>query len=130
MRSHLSQAKRLLRASLLALLVLGLMIRPVLSGLSETHAAEHAMAIGEHADDHGHPHDHAPNSHADDDAADEDHTSGTHGLMHQPGGHTTLELAVEISVPPAPRHALLLPDLARTGLPQQPPSTPFRPPIA
>jgi uncharacterized protein involved in copper resistance len=130
MRSHLARIKPLLRASLLALLVLGLMIRPVLSGLSETHAAEHAMAIDEHADGHGHPHNHAPAPHGDGDAPDEDHTSGIHGLMHQPGGHTTLELAVEIRVPPAPRHALLLPDLARTGLPQQPPSNPFRPPIA
>lgn len=129
MRSHLAQVKRLLRASLLALLVLGLMIRPVLSGLSETHAAEHAMAIWEHADGHGHPHDHTPDPHADDHTPSEDHASGTHGLMHQPGGHSTLELTVGIEVPPASRHTQSLPNPARPGLPQQAPSNPFRPPI-
>ncbi|GAA4797753.1 hypothetical protein [Lysobacter hankyongensis] len=130
MRSHLARAKRFLRASLLALLVLGLMIRPVLSGLSEMHAADHAMAIGEHADGHPHPEDHAPPSQADDGTPMEDHTSGTHGLMHQPGGHNTLELVAEIRIPSAPRAVENPPDLARSGLPLQPPSTPFRPPIA
>ncbi|NJL18366.1 MAG: hypothetical protein HC938_15570 [Nitrospira sp.] len=130
MRSHLARIKRLLRNGAFAILVLGLMIKPVLSELSRFHAAEHAMEMDEHADSHGHPHGHAQDPHPDDSAPTEDHGSLAHGLMHQPGGHTTLELAVEIRVPPAPRHALLLPDLARTGLPQQPPSNPFRPPIA
>ena len=130
MRSHLAQTKRLLRASLLALLVLGLMIRPMLTSLSETHAAEHAMGVDEHADGHGHPHDHTQDPHPDDDAQGDDHTSGIHGLMHQSGGHSTLELAVGIEIPPAPRHIQSLPNLAQSGLPQQPPSSPFRPPIA
>lgn len=131
MRTHLAQARRLLRASVLALLVLGLMIRPVLSGLSDTHSAEHAMAMDEHADGHGHPHDHAPDLHTDEGAPDEDHASWTHGLMHQPGGHTTVELTAGIEVPPAaPRDMQIMPNLTRSGLPQQPPSTPFRPPIA
>lgn len=136
MRSHFAQGIRLLRASLLVLLVLGLMIRPVLTGLSEGHAAEHAMSVDlheeehqdDHHDDHAHPHDQVP--HADGDAPGNDHASGTHGLMHQPGGHTTLELTAAIEVPPAPRHGQALPNLARPGLPKQPPSNPFRPPIA
>jgi uncharacterized protein involved in copper resistance len=129
MRPHLARVKRLFRASLLALLVLGMMIRPVLSGLSEGHAAEHAAAAM-HMDGPGHPHDHAPDSHTDGDAPAEDHTSGTHGLMHQPGGYTTFDLVAGIEVPPALRHSQSPLNLARSGLPQQPPSTPFRPPIA
>jgi hypothetical protein len=143
MRSHLAQAKRFLRASLLALLVLGLIVQPMLTRLSETHEAEHALGLDEHRDGHGHPHD-DPHNHPHDlaqhphqdegapseDAPGEDHTSGIHGLMHQPGGYSTLEWIVGIAIPPAPRHVQSPPDRVRCGLPRQPPSTPFRPPIA
>jgi hypothetical protein len=144
MRSHFAQARRFLRASLLALLVLGLIIQPMLTRLSETHEAEHAMGLDEHADGHGHPHDHphdlAQHPHQGEDAPGEgakgedvpgeDHTSGIHGLMHQPGGYSTLEWIVGIAIPPGPRHVQSPPDRVRCGLPLQPPSTPFRPPIA
>lgn len=138
MLSRLAKATRFLRAGLLALLVLGLIIQPMLTRLSETHEAEHALGLDEHGDGHGHPHNHPHDlaqhpQHGEDakgeDIPGEDHTSGIHGLMHQPGGYSTLEWIVGIAIPHAPRHVQSVPDRVRCGLPQQPPSTPFRPPI-
>jgi hypothetical protein len=137
-------AHAVLRAGLLALLLSGLMIRPVLSGLSDMHAAEHAItaeaqAAGHgHADDHGHDH---PNDHhhdpaphhppqPDDGGAGEDHSSGLHGLMHQAGGWTTAELAYGLQIPPALHRDACPPNPAGSGQPQQSPFHPFRPPIA
>lgn len=130
MHSRLTQAERLLRASFLALLMLGLLVGPLLSKLSEIHAVEHGMAIGPLADGHGHSHDDAADPHTDGSAPEDDHTDGAHGLMHQSGGQTTFALAAEIGIPCAPRRTESPPNLTRSGLPQQPPSNPFRPPIA
>lgn len=141
MRPHLARVERLLRASLLAMLVLGLMIHPVLSGLSELHASEHALALERHADDfadsrtdsHGDLHGHMPHHdrmpHPDDTTPTDDHASGSHGLMHQPCGHASLDLVGAIGIPSAVRLTANPPDPVRSGRPQPPPSTLFRPPI-
>ena len=129
MRPHLSRLSRLLRTSVLALLVLGLMIKSVLAQLSELHAAEHAMAVT--ADAHGHGHGFAGDS-------DEGlililggHTIGAHGLMHQSDGSTTLTgLVLSMSVPMVYVRMPDLPIPDTIGVPHEVPSSPFRPPIA
>ncbi len=131
-----------LRVGLLTLLVLGLMIRPVLSGLSDMHAADHAIAADAQGTDHGHGHDdnhsddhsgdhrHDPAPQPDDGGTGEDHASGLHGLMHQAGGWTSAELAYDLQIPPALHRDAGPPNPAGSGQPQQSPFHPFRPPIA
>ena len=127
MHSHLPRLPRLLRASCLALLVLGLMIKPVLAELGEFHAAEHTVA----ADAHGHGHDSDGDTEGGCSPDRDDHATGAHGLMHQSGGSTTLTGLVHgMSVP---RVYARMPDLPipdAIGVPHEVPSSPFRPPIA
>lgn len=125
---HSPKLYRLLRASFLALLVLGLMIKPVLAQLSALHAAEHAVAVA--ADAHGHDHG-ADGTDDDGDPEQDDHTNGAHGLMHQSGGSTTLTgLAASMFVPMVYARMPDLPIPDAIGVPHEVPSSPFRPPIA
>ena len=111
----------------MALLVLGLMIKPVLVQLSEFHGAEHAVAVAD-----AHEHDHGAGD--TDDGGDpdqDDHASGAHGLMHQSGGPTTLTgLVASMSVPMIYARMPDLPIPDAIGVPHEVPSSPFRPPIA
>lgn len=115
----------LLRASLLVLLALGLLTRPVLTAISGVHAVAHPELAA--VDDHGHSHD----IQQDDEDRRDNHAQGSHGLMHQAGAggafdHSTARL----DLPTAVHVASLLPPAS-----QRPPSkprltSPFRPPIA
>ncbi len=130
MHSRLPHLSQLLRASVLALLVLGLMIKPVLAQLSELHAAEHALAVA--ADAHGDDHDHSADDTGDGGSPEEDdHAIGAHGLMHQSGGSITLiGLVPSISVPMVYARMPDLPIHDAIGVPHEVLSSPFRPPIA
>jgi len=117
-RRHLS----LLRIGFLALLVLGLVAKPLLVQIGELHAVEHARSVD--ADGHGHEHETDV-----DDEPDQDHTKGAHGLMHQANvgaNADSLPTLVGLIVPP-PSQAVPLGDAASP--PAQHLSTPFRPPI-
>ncbi len=136
MHSHLPRLSRLLRASFMAMLLLGLVVKPVMAQLSDLHAVEHAVAgIAGHGNGHDHDHGSAqgePAAVGDEDASDHgDHTAGEHGLMHQSGGSTTLiGLVPTLSVPMA---FALFPDLPLSmsaRIPGQTLTNPFRPPIA
>ncbi len=112
-----------LRASLLAFLVLGLVINPSLTFVSELHGADHAVAT--QAD--GHHHD---NAGLHDGAPDSDHTEGTHGLLHQSSGGAFSDSVAVITLP-AVVYALVmvaLPTPLTVAL--QHLTGPFRPPIA
>lgn len=112
-----------LRASLLALLVLGVVIRPTLTHIGELHAAEHAAL----ADADGHGHDHADDH---DDEPGTDHAQGAHGLMHQAGSGGASSAMMAMIVLPAVHgrgHILSSADVSRG--PAQHHVTPFRPPI-
>lgn len=139
MHSHLPRLIRALRASFLAVLVLGLMIKPVLAQLSDLHAVEHsvATAIDAHGHDHGesnhgHGDDHRLNDVGADQRGDGDeHSTGAHGLMHQSSGSTTLTgLVPALSVPVVFAHMPDLPLPASARISSQFPTNPFRPPIA
>lgn len=131
--------RALFRASLLVLLVVGVIVRPVLNQISELHAVEHAALAaaagdghgnGEHGHDDDHAHDDGSHPALDDSQGQEaGHTDGAHGLMHQADTGPSASLAGLIPQfghsMPAPR--LLAP--ASGPLPPQIPSTPFRPPI-
>ena len=124
-KSNFPCLSRLLRASVLALLVLGLMIKPVLSQISELHAAEHAVAADVHGHDHG-----ADSTDDGGDPEQDDHTSGAHCLMHQVGGSTTLTgLAASMFVPMIYARMPDLPIPDAISVPHDVPSSPFRPPI-
>ena len=122
--------RRLLRTSLLVLLVLGMVVSPVLAAVGEVHDMEHAAMADRHdAHDHAHATDSNHHDHRDG-AVDPDHATGGHGLMHQAGGvsvtlpDATLAISMQLASEP------LLPELGRSRLPGDSPSLPFRPPIA
>lgn len=113
-----------LRTSLLVLLVLGVIVRPVLAHIGALHAAEHAVLAD--ADGHGHTH--------DDDHDDEpgtDHTQGAHGLMHQAGsGGASCEMMAMIVLPAVYECDEILSSVDISRVPAHRFVTPFRPPIA
>lgn len=118
-----ARAYAALRASLLVLLVLGVMIRPVLNQVGDLHAAGHATFV---AGDHGHDHsddDHDPDTYPD-------HTKGAHGLMHQADTGTSAGIWVSWALPPALLLTSVLPMPDSASVHPQQPSSPFRPPIA
>ena len=113
-----------LRTSLLVLLALGVMIKPVLAEIGELHSAEHELSMA--AVDHGAHH------HGDhDEHGGPDHAQGQHGLMHQGGAGQPVGIAMSsIALPPMHFGRVILPPLHATPLPRQTATTPFRPPIA
>jgi hypothetical protein len=142
MHSHSSRLFRLLRASMLVALVLGLTIGPVLSQLGDLHAVEHSFAATadapghDHGDDeggrgHGHDHSNDTDHDTDEDGKGKDHSAGAHALMHQSGIATTLTgLASALTVPTAFGRMPDLPLPSSARIPRQNLTTPFRPPIA
>ena len=91
------QLIRIIRTGLMALLLAGLAIQPVLVAAGQLHELEHAIAAGEaadhaHADGRTHPHSHDHKPHHD-----PGHATGSHSLMH----HHTVTSAAD--VPPSMR---------------------------
>jgi ABC-type nickel/cobalt efflux system permease component RcnA len=121
--SH-ATAMTALRASLLLLLVLGLVVRPVLNHVGELHGIEHAATA---AAEHGHDH---PGDDAHGADHDSDHAKGTHGLLHQAdaGAANGILIAFWVSALYLPKTQV--PALESLAEPRRLPSTPFRPPIA
>jgi hypothetical protein len=117
------QTLKILRASLLVLLVLGLLAKPMLNQIGDLHSLEHAVL----ADADGHGHDHGDDH---DDEPGQDHAKGAHGLMHQANigafsdSLPTIAFLSRCAFPTA----LPVPDLP--SAPRQFAATPFRPPIA
>lgn len=107
---------RLLRATMLALLVLGTMVRPVLGVISELHTIEHA-ALASGTDSQGN-------------GLDPDHTLGVHGLLHHSCGSTDSTLPASPSLTALPPATAVLPRL--TTIPPRGAyiDLPFRPPTA
>lgn len=113
----------ILRASFLALLVLGVMIRPMIGQLGALHAAEHVTlgSVSEHGHDHSGDRDQMP---------DPDHTKGAHGLMHQGDTGSAANIwTAGIQSPEAPS-ASRLPQADLASSRPQVLTSPFRPPIA
>lgn len=128
------RTRRLLRAALTALLVLGMVIGPTLAVASGLHGIEHA-ALAAHGTGHGHGHagDAGHHHHADDPSADEadpEHATGAHGLLHQTGSVSVALPHAVLSVCAPAACAPQLPELRRPSLPGDSPTLPFRPPIA
>ncbi|HBK47414.1 MAG TPA: hypothetical protein DDZ67_13470 [Xanthomonadaceae bacterium] len=116
-----SPVLRLLRASLLALLVLGVMVRPVLNQVGELHQIEHMAA---EVAEHGHAH---PGQDAPDPAPD--HMKGAHGLMHQTDAGFSADVWPIWNLPSAVLPESVLPMAKLAAVPLQRLTTPFRPPI-
>lgn len=126
------RTRRLLRAALTALLVLGMVIGPALAVASGLHGIEHA-ALAARGDGHGHAGDAGHHHHADDPSADEadpEHATGAHGLLHQTGSVSVALPHALLSVSAPATCAPQLPELRRPSLPGDSPTLPFRPPIA
>jgi hypothetical protein len=116
-----------LRASLLVLLVLGLVVKPVLNQIGELHSIEHTVLADADGHGHGHGHDHDGDQ---DDEPGQDHTAGAHGLMHQANLGASSDALPPLAIQQLESFSLALPIPDCTSAPRQFAATPFRPPIA
>lgn len=119
LRRHLNM---LLHASLMALLVLGMVLRPVLDLSAEVHLAEHAVQF------------HAPGMVADANSPDcvaDARVDKAHGLVHQDSsGFVCADLVQPLDLPLVVFGPVLAREPAVMRVPAHHPATPFRPPIA
>lgn len=126
MHGRLPRLFALLRMSMLVLLMLGVVGRPLLNEIAKLHAIEHAALT---AESHGHAHD-DPTLPDPDSDPDPDHSQGGHALMHQADFSASSNLppsiATRIAMPPS----IAVPVLQLGEFPQRPAGSPFRPPIA
>lgn len=119
----------LLRAGFLALLVLGLLVRPVLNQIGGVHSLVHAASeAADHglAHDHGHDHGHSGDS---DPQPDTDHTKGAHGLMHQADAGSASGILASWHMADERSSGIAPAAVERPAPPSKQPSSPFRPPI-
>lgn len=121
---------RLLRTALLAMLVLGMAISPVLAAAGELHGLQHAAKATSngahgHAESAGSDH-----HHHDGGAVDPDHASGGHGLMHLAGCMSVAWPGAVLNISLQTGPEALVPEFTGFQLPGDCPSLPFRPPIA
>lgn len=129
LRRHLTLLRRLLVAWVIA----GLVLQPVLAAFGDLHALEHLSdASSEHALDHHHDHDHGDRPAGDGQDGDPGHAvSVLHGILHSCAGMNSATL------PDLPAFACAGPsdsDPPRVAIDRgpvaNPPDSPFRPPIA
>ena len=112
----------LLHASLMALLVLGMVLRPVLDVSAEINLAEHAVQF------------HAKGMVADANSPDciaDARVDKAHGLVHQDGSSfVCADLVQPLDLPLVGFAPVLAREPAQMRVPAHHPATPFRPPIA
>ena len=114
---------RLVRASMLVLLMLGVAIKPMLGSLCEIHALNDALAgyvfdAGDPAADPLHQ-------------SDRDHASGAHGSVHEDDSSGAYADIVGVVILPIGRYAATVPATEpAAAVPRQHFTAPFRPPIA
>lgn len=113
----------LLRASLLGLLALAVVSKPITSWMCETHQLGHTLALLSH-------------SHFHDDSVserqlDSEHASGAHGLLHggEHGG-TYADIAAVVTLPIVRFESEPISLPTELQVPLQHVARPFRPPIA
>lgn len=118
-----SRHRSFLQYCAFALLLFGLVCKPVLGFVGELHAVEHAALAG-HVDDHGHDHGN------DKDGDEPGHALGAHGLLHQCGSGAGWIPPLHPMLVLSPMAATILPAVEASP-PARPTLTlPFRPPIA
>lgn len=112
-----------LRASLLALLVMGVALKPMLASVCEMHVLGHTLAVQAH----GHDHAESKPEHA----IDHDHARGAHGLLHEDdSGSAYADIMFVVVLPTVSFEPLLVSLPAASPVPLKHISGPFRPPIA
>ena len=120
-----------LRASLLALVALGIVIKPMMASDFELHSVDHELAVQAHGHDHqaSSAHDIDPSAPAGD--VGQDHVQGSHGLLHESKcGGAYSDSVVALSLPLAPHLATVVATPAASPVALQHIPGPFRPPIA
>ena len=116
--------RRLLRASVLALLVLGLLVKPVMVLCADAHEIQHALLAA--VEPAGIPHFHGDR---DDPQPNSDATHGTRNLAQSASfAYAPITPVMAVLAPELP--PIALPPPASTPLVERSPATPFRPPIA
>ncbi len=114
---------RSLRAGLLALLMLGVVVKPMLGSFCDIHALGDAVA--------GFVLDAGDLPAGPEHQGDRDHARGAHGQLHEDNNSGAYaDLVAVIVVPAGPIGATALPPLTALAVPFQPVAAPFRPPIA
>ena len=125
------QLRQLFCTSLLVLMALGLLTRPVVSATSEMHPVAHPELAAYGADEHSHGEsaEDADAGRTSEDGQPE-HTDGLHGLMHQASGGAFDRGIAALEVPIVSGRHLLVPAVSDTARIPERLSSPFRPPIA
>jgi hypothetical protein len=119
---------RLLRSSVLALLVLGLVAMPLMHVMCEVHSIEHAMLAS--LDPHGVHFEGDKDDPGDHGQSGAKHTHGVDGLWNQGGGPSFAPVARVFSVALLERPHVALPPMAVSPVDPHAATSPFRPPIA
>lgn len=113
----------LLRSGLLALLVMGVVIKPMLAYVCELHSIGHVLS----AYSHGHEHADSKSEHR----IDQDHASGAHGFWHEgDSGGAYADIVTFILLPTVRYEPLVVPFPTALPVPLRHATGPFRPPIA
>jgi hypothetical protein len=113
----------LLRIVVLTLVLLGVLIKPIMSTWCETHQLGHdAAALGHYKFRADSPIEHQ---------LDVEHARGAHGLLHaSDDGGAYIGVAIFDALPDVVFHSVLNPPVITLPAPVQRISRPFRPPIA
>lgn len=125
-----SRMSAFLRASLLALLVLGIVIKPILASAFELHTADHALsAQGDGGNDRPDADDHDQSG--NDGGPGQDHAQGAHGLLHESKcGGAYSDTVAALKLPLAPYQATVIPYFDSSPVASHHVTGQFRPPIA
>ena len=119
---------RLLRSSLLALLVLGLVAMPVMHVMCEVHSIEHAVLAS--LDPHGVHFEGDKDDPGDRGQSGEKHTHGADGIWNLGGGPSSAPVAPVFALALLQLPHVALPPMEAVSIDPHAASSPFRPPIA
>ncbi len=119
---------RLLRASLLAVLVLGLVAMPVMHVMCEVHSIQHALLAAQ--DPHGVHFEGDKDDPGDMGQSGAKHTHGADGIWNLGGGPSFAPVAPVFALTLLELPHVALPPMEAPSIDPQATGSPFRPPIA
>lgn len=124
----LRRLHRLLRSSVLALLVLGLVGMPLMHVMCEVHSIEHAMLAS--LDPHGVHFEGDQDDPGDHGQSGAKHTHGAAGIWNQGGGPSFAPVAPVFAMTLLAIPHVALPPMEAASIDPHAATSPFRPPIA
>ena len=123
MFASVPRLRRLIRASLLGVLMLAVLAKPFAASLCDTHQLGHTLAAFSHGQFHV--------DSAAERQMDSDHARGAHSLLHAGDeGSTYADIAAVLTLPVVRFESVLISLPTASPVPTRHVGRPFRPPIA